>query len=120
MERLHFMTYKGKIILIEDFSDMKPGEVFMQALDEAGKMIRSQPEHSVLAVFDATNSHFNNEILEAMKAFTQANTPYIKAATVVGITGLLKIALKSISKFSGREFHLFDTREEAMEWLIQQ
>ena len=120
MERLEFITYKGKAILVEDFTNMKPGEEFMKALDEAARMIHSNPPKSVLAVFDATGAHFNNDILEAMKSFTKGNTPYIKAATVVGITGLLKIALKAISTFSGRDFHDFNTREEAMEWLITQ
>lgn len=120
MDKLEFVTYKGKTILVEDFTGMKPGKEFMDLLDKAGALIRSQPAGSVLAVFDATGSHFNNEILDAVKKFTNENTPYIKAATVVGIEGLLKIALKSVSKFSGREFHLYDTREAAMEWLINQ
>ena len=105
---------------MEDFTGLKPGKEFLDLIEEAEKLIRNQPKDSILAVFDATDSQFNNENPETVKQFTQENTPYIKAASVVGIEGLLKIVLKSVSKFSGREFHLFNTREEAMEWLIAQ
>jgi hypothetical protein len=118
IERIYFIEYKGKKILVENFSGMIPGKEFMDLLDEAAKVIRSQPAKSVLAVFDASNAHFNNEILDAMKNFTKENTPYIKGAAVVGITGLLKVALTAVSKFSGREFNPFNSREEAMEWLV--
>ena len=118
MNRICFIEYKGKKILVENFSGMKPGSEFLELINEAAGIIRSQPNKSVLAVFDATNAKFNNEILEAMKSFTKDNMPYIKGVTVVGVTGLLKVALTAVSKFSGREFNPFSTREEAMEWLV--
>jgi hypothetical protein len=120
MERIQFITYKGKKILVEDFTNLKPGPEFIQILKQAQGIIGAQSPKSVLAVFDATGSAFNNDILSAMKEFTKANTPYIKAATVVGIKGMLQIALTAVSKFSGRDFICFSTREQAMDWLVQQ
>ena len=120
MQRVNFTQYKGKKILIEDFSGLTPGEEFLQTMQKAQDIIASNPEKSVLAVFDATQARFNNEMLTGMKNFTKANLPYIKASAVVGIEGLLNVALTSISKFSGREFKSFKTREEAMDWLISQ
>jgi hypothetical protein len=55
-----------------------------------------------------------------MKEFTKANTPYIKAAAVVGISGLLEVAMSAVAKFSGRSFISFKTRSEAVEWLLKQ
>ncbi len=120
MEQLYFETYKGKQILIEDFTHLKPGPEFLQRIAQAQALIASQPAKSVLAVFDATGSSYNNENLSAMKAFTKANTPYVKAAAVVGISGLLEVAMAAIAKFSGRSFISFKTRAEALEWLAQQ
>jgi hypothetical protein len=117
MERVQFITYKGKKILLEDFTNLKPGPEFTTTLKKAQTTIATQPPKSVLALFDATGASFNNEFLNSMKEFTNANTPYIKDATVVGITGLLQVALAAVSKFSGRQFNSFKTREEAMEWL---
>ena len=120
MERVNFTEYKGKKVLIEDFSNLTATEEFLKTMQKAQEIIASKPEKSVLAVFDATGTRFNNEILTGMKNFTKANEPYIKTSAVVGIEGLLNVALTSISKFSGREFKSFKTREEALEWLISQ
>lgn len=120
MRNIEFISYKGKKILIEDFSNVKPGPEFFDGLKQAQSIIASQPPKSVLAVFDVTGCSFNGELLNAMKEFTKANTPYIKAATVIGINGLLEVAQSAIAKFSGRPFHNFKTRDEAMEWLILQ
>jgi len=120
MDRIRFEEHQGKKILIEDFTQLKPGEEFMSTLASAKTTIASQPPKSVLAVLDATGASFNAEILGAMKEFTRDNTPYVKAATVVGITGMLEVALSAVSKFSGRDFKSFPTRDAAIEWLIKQ
>ena len=54
-----------------------------------------------------------------MKEFTKANTPYIKIAVVVGITGLLQVALSAVAKFAGREFITQKTRQEALDFLVE-
>jgi len=117
MERVQFVTYKGKKILVEDFSTLNPGSEFNQTIKKAQGMIASEPKGSVLAIFDATGCSFNSDMLTQMKDFTKANTPYIKKATVVGMNGLLQVALSAVSKFTGREFITFKTREEAMDFL---
>lgn len=118
MERIQFVVHQDKKILVEDFTNIKPGIEFTDNLKKAQDIIASQPPKSVLAVFDATGASFNVDMLTSMKEFTKVNTPYVKAAAVVGITGLLEVALSTISKFSGREFVSFKTRTEAVDWLL--
>jgi len=117
MERIRFIDHKSKKILLEDFSGLKPGQEFYDTLETARKTIHSSPQHSVLALFDASDSYFDQEVINSLKEFTSSNTPYIKSSAVVGVTGLLKIALMTITKFSKREFKTFNTREEALDWL---
>ncbi|PKO03364.1 MAG: hypothetical protein CVU43_02885 [Chloroflexi bacterium HGW-Chloroflexi-5] len=117
MERVQFVTYKGKKILVEDFSHLNPGSEFKVTLKKAQRMIAAEPKGSVLAVFDASGCSFNSETLSQMKDFTIANAPYVKKATVVGMNGLLQVALTAVSKFSGRDFTSFKTRDEAMDFL---
>ncbi|MBN1896070.1 hypothetical protein JW906_16410 [bacterium] len=119
MDRIRFIEYKGKNILIEDFSGLKPGEEFDKTLETARQTIASQPPKSVLALFDATNASFNMEALNAMSGFVKQNTPYIKKACAVGIKGLLVVALQTVTRLGGRSFHTFDTRDEALEFLIE-
>ena len=120
MERVYFMKYKGVSILIEDFSGMRPGQEFKDAITASQNLIALQPGNSVLALLDATNASFNTDILASMKDFVKANTPYIKCATVVGVTGLLKAALSILSNSSGRDFHSYATRQEALDFLVTQ
>ncbi len=119
-DKVYFTTYNGKRILIEDFTHLKPGPEFTNRIEFARNLIASQPQNSVLAVFDATGVMFNSEILNAMKEFTKANTPYIKASCVVGVSGMLQVGMTAVSKFSGRNFVSFQTREQALEWLCNQ
>jgi len=117
MERVQFVVHKGKKILVEDFSNLNPGSDFSETIKKAKGMIAGEPKGSVLAVFDATGCSFNSDMLNQMKEFTSANTPYIKKATVVGMNGLLQVALSAVSKFSGRDFTPFKTRTEALDYL---
>ena len=118
MEKTQFINYKGKKVLVEDFTNLKAGPEFTNFILQAQTIIARQPPKSVLAVFDATGSTFDSNILNNMKEFTKANTPYIKASAVVGINGLLNVALVAVAKFSGRDFVTFKTRNEALDWLI--
>ncbi len=118
MAKIGFVTIKGKKVLLEDFTNARPGKEFNDNLKTAHDMIAGEPEKSVLAVFDITGGTFNVDMLSSMKEFTKSNTPYIKAAAVVGITGLLEVALSTVSKFAGREFITFKTREEAIDWVL--
>lgn len=117
MERVQFVTHKGKKILLEDFSNLNPGQEFTKTFKKAQGMIAAEPKNSVLAVFDATGCSFNSDMIDQMKNFTKANTPFIKKSAVVGMNGLLQVALSTVSKFSGRDFISFKTREEAMDFL---
>ena len=118
MARVEFVSYQSKLILIEDFSNLNPGPELMDTITTAQQLIATQPPKSVLALLDATNAHFDAEVLAAMKKFVVANTPFIKAAAVVGVTGLLHIALNSLAAVSGREFKTFPDRTAAMEYLV--
>lgn len=119
MERIHFVDYKGKSILIEDFSNLRPGKEFLDTIDAAQKLIASRPRNSVMAVLDATGAHYDIDIIARMKDFVKANSPYIKSSAVVGVTGLLYIALNTLANAAGRKFPVFQTREEAMEYLLK-
>lgn len=120
MSRINFTEYKGKKILVEDFSNISNPAELIGLIEEARKVIASQPPKSVLAVLDASHSKFNNEVLSAMKEFTKANSPYVKHACVVGIDGLLNVALTAVSKFSGRSFKSCSSLAEGKDWLVDQ
>lgn len=120
MERITVVEHKGKRILVQDFSGVRAGEEFDRGIAEAKAYIASQPAKSVLALFDASKAIYNTATLTALKEFTKHNEPYIKASAVVGVEGILNIALLAVSTFSGRTFKSFADRQSAMDWLAEQ
>ncbi len=120
MSRISVVDHKGKKILLQDFSGIRPGEEFDRSIAEAKAYIASQPPKSVLSVFDATKALYNTAVLTALKDFTKHNEPYMKASAVVGAEGILSIAVLAVAAFSGRQFKGFPDRETAMDWLVAQ
>ena len=117
MARVEFIKHNGKEILFLDFSNCKPGDVFV-IIEEAKRTIRTRPENTVLTLTDVTNMRFDEQVSEQMKSFTAHNKPYVKAAAVVGVEGIKKIVLNAVMLFSKRKFHTFDNRESAKAWLV--
>ena len=120
MDRISEVEHRGKKILVQDFAGLRAGDEFRESIAEAKRYIASQPPKSVLSIFDATHALYNAEVVAELKEFTKHNGPYMKASAVVGIEGILSIALMAVSKFSGRTFKIFKDRESAMDWLAEQ
>jgi hypothetical protein len=116
-ERVAFIKHGSREILLINFSDCRPHEVF-PVIDQAKKAIRTRPESTVLTLTDVTNTRFDDKVSAELKAFTAHNKPYVKAAAVVGVTGLKKIILEAVMLFSKRKFHAFETVEHAKNWLV--
>ena len=117
MERARFIDYKGVRIFFIDFSNCPIAEAH-DVIKAALPQIRGNPEKSVLTLTYTDGGKFDSEIISSLKKFTQGNEPYVKAAAVVGIKGLQKIVLDSVSYFSDREFATFDDMEKAKEYLV--
>jgi hypothetical protein len=109
MERVYFTEYKRKKFLYIDMSKCTAEEMFA-VIANAREIIRNQPEASVFSLTDVTDAWFDPEVIDAMKEFVAGNKPYVVAAAVVGVTG-------RVMKLFGRRLVLFDTIEQAKEWL---
>jgi len=120
MERVYFIEYKGKKILIEDFTTLSYGDEFVKTIATAGAIIASQPPASALCLFDASGGKLDGQALVVLKEFTRKNTPYIKATALVGISGFLNVGMFAISRATGRSLKAFATRQEAFEFLAAQ
>jgi hypothetical protein len=120
MERLYFIEYKGKKILIEDFTKTSYGEEFVSLLTRAHDMIASQPPFSCLCLFDATDGRLDGQSLTAIREFTRRNTPYIKFTALVGISGFLHVGMFAVSRATGRPLQAFPNRQAALDFLAAQ
>ncbi len=119
MERVRFIRHNGKEILFLDFSACKAGDVLL-IIDQAMPVIAGRSEQSLLTLSDVTDARFDDTVSQRMKEFTAHNRPFVKAAAVIGITGLKKILFEAVMLFSKRKIHAFETVEQAKDWLAAQ
>jgi len=119
MDRIKFIHHKGAEILLLDFSDCKADDVH-PLVEQAKSVIASRPHRSLLTLANVTNTRFDDSVNQRMKDFTLHNKPYVRAAAVVGVTGIKKIIFEAILLFSQRNMQSFDTVERARDWLISQ
>ena len=120
MARNEFITYQGKTILFEDFSNLSPGPEMFETIATAQQIVTRQPPKSVLVLLDATGVHFDADTLAAFKQSVLANKPFVKCAVVFGVSGLLNIALNAVSNIAGENFKSFPDKTSALEYLFNQ
>ena len=116
MDNSKFIFHKGKEIFILDCTDCGP-EMVHNIIDECAKQVQSRPEKSVRTLTIATNAKFDGDTINKLKDLTKGNAPYVETAACVGITGLYKVLITAVTMFSKREFHMFDKKEEALDFL---
>ena len=80
-----FIRHNGIELLWIDFSHVTSIEEILRIMEEAKNLLATRPLGSVLTLTDTTETHFDGEINQAFKAYAAHNTPYVKAAALVGI-----------------------------------
>lgn len=88
-------------------------------IDECASQARKRPEGSVQTLTIVEKGKFDPALVDKLKELTKGNSPYVKRAAVVGIEGLYKVVITAISIFNKRDFKLFDSKEEAIAYLLQ-
>jgi hypothetical protein len=117
-DRIRFITHQGKQILLVDLSNCPLGEVerIIRALPE---LVTTRPRNSILILSDFTGASFDEEAFRVMKETAVFDKPYIKKSAWVGAEHLDAFSEK-IRSFSRRDFPAFETREEALAWLVKE
>lgn len=121
MERTRFIEHRGRPIVLLDFAGIIDPAVALLEIEKAKEFFaRQDPDGSLLTLTDTTGARYNMEIIEAMKHLTVHNRPYVKAAAIVTDSGLHRVAIMAVAKFSGRRLQAFGGLEEAEDWLVEQ
>jgi hypothetical protein len=115
---VRFIIHRGKQILIADFTNCTPDEVKAVA-DEVRRVVTAQPEHSVLLMADFAGAQFSKDAVTRIKEATTYDRPYVKRAAWVHTGSLPKVFYEAIKTFSQREFPTFETREQALDFLVR-
>jgi len=75
---------------------------------------------SVLTLADFTGAQVDKKVATHIKEVLVFDRPYVKKSAWVGTESLPHVFYENFKSFSQREIPAFSTREEAMEWLVQE
>jgi len=117
MDRIRFVMHRNQRILLLDFTGCTAEEVGALS-DRVPETVSREPLGSVLLVADFSGSEFSRTAVERIKIATALDRPHIKRSAWVLTANLPKALYDSIRSFSVREFPIFATREEAMDYLV--
>jgi hypothetical protein len=115
--RLHFVKHKGHAIYVIDFSNCAAKEILL-LLDMVRADVARHPHGSLLALADFSGAHIDKEVATKAKQVLVLDRPYIKRSAWVGTESLPHVYYENFKSFSQRDLPTFNTREEAMEWLV--
>jgi hypothetical protein len=73
---------------------------------------------SVLALIDVRGTTTSMEAVDVFKHSAARSKGFIIRQAVVGVAGIQKILAQAVARFSSEELHLFNSVEEAKDWLV--
>ena len=118
-ERLRFIQHKGREIFLIDFSHCSEKELLL-LIEQVRSIVSRQAPGSVLTLADFTGAQVDKKVATRMKEVLVLDRPYVKRSAWVGTESMPKVFYENIKSFSQRDFPAFQTREEAMEWLVKE
>jgi hypothetical protein len=117
MDRIEFVTHRDQRILLLDFTGCNAEEVAALA-DGVPEVVTREPLGSLCVVADFSDAEFTRDAVERVKIASALDRPHIKRAAWVLTENLPKALYESIRSFSAREFPVFATRDEAMDYVV--
>jgi hypothetical protein len=115
--RVRFIEHAGRRVLFLNYSHCDVS--MLKAVAEEGhRVIALEQPNSVLTLNDVTGTTFDKESVAVLQAKVAANALYVRRAAVVGISGLQRLIYEGVQAFSKRRIPHFETREEALSWLV--
>jgi hypothetical protein len=117
-DRIRFIEHRGKTILLLDFSHANAHE--MQLLLEYVRITVAQHAHeSIVTLGDYTGSTVDHAVATKIKEVLTLDRPFVKKTAWVGTESIPNAFMENFQSFSQRQIVTFKTREEAMDWLVE-
>ena len=116
---LTYINYKGKKIILIDYTQCKTIQDTLNVLEMVKDEYMKSSEN-FLALNDFTGAPSNNEYMDKAKKYAKElfDAKTIRNACI-GITGIKKILLSAYNLTVKNKLMPFDTKEEALEFLVK-
>jgi len=117
-DRLRFIKHKGHVIYLIDFTHCSAKQMLLLMDLIRAEIARHEPG-SLLTLADFTGAQIDKNVATRMKEVLVLDRPYVKRSAWVGTESLPHIFYEHIKSFSQRNLPPFQTREDAMDWLVR-
>jgi hypothetical protein len=117
-----FIEYMGKHIYYVDYSDIKTNDEFMTVIKQTNdfrEKVKSEGKKDLLMLVDVSGSFVYGDVLTEIKKAGKITKEITLKEAVVGISGGKKILLRIVQSFTNMNLKVFDTLDEAKDWLVK-
>lgn len=118
MERVRFITHKGKQVLLLDYHDLADEAETLAMIEERKRIVTSQPKGSVLTVANVEGARLSKDAITKIKEANVYDLPYVRRAALVGVDERQEKKVEAVETFSHHHHERFATMEEALDWVV--
>ena len=119
LDRVRFIDHSGQRILLIDSRNCSAQEV-RDNYDQCKAVVTAEPPDSVLTLSDFTGAQVDRQTFDYMKQVAVFDRPHVRKAALVGKESFPDVFFRGLQSFSARTFQMFDTREQALQWLVEE
>ena len=112
------LEHRDKKILYANHKDCG-AEIIISTIKQSEELILKMANPDLRLLVDVRNCEITAEVVEQFKVTAKKIKDYRKKTAVLGITGVRKVMLIAVNKFSGIEAKAFDDEISAKEWLVE-
>jgi hypothetical protein len=116
-DRIKFIEHQGKQILFLDFSHASAHEMQL-LLAHVRVVVAQHSRESLVTLADYTSATVDHAVATRIKEVLTLDRPFVKKTAWVGTESIPHAFMENFQSFSQREIATFETREEAMDWLV--
>ena len=111
--------YKDQRYFLADYSGFGTNfETLKLEVDAADSILVKEPPDSVRVLLDFRGTVGSIEVVNYFKDSSARTRTYVKKNAVLGISGVRKVLLESVSRITGHVAQAFDDEDKALEWLF--
>jgi hypothetical protein len=117
-EHIRFIVHERKQILLLDLANCSAAEV-EKIFRATPERVSARPRGSVLILSDFSGARLDAEAIRVMKETAVFDKPFVKKSAWIGAENLPRSLSDNLGAFSRREFRIFETRHQALAWLVK-
>ncbi len=116
--REYWIKHDGKPILVHDYSGLV-GDEIAETMETLTETFVSRGIYETLFLFNATDMVINRKAMKVAKKCGAKVKPYLKKFAIVGVEGVARHLTLVVDAFVGLGLRVFDSHEEAFDWLVE-